>query len=157
MLPTVAILSFEGPDRYSLVGGLGTRVTELAQAFADEGRTADPISSATPAAGGRGRLRRLRYRRWCQWISAYHPGGVYDGESGKVDDFAASVPQFVADEIVARRPRRERGARAVRGVAHRAGRDRARRPAAGARPARRATLLWNANNTYGFEASTGPP
>ncbi|MCL4544129.1 MAG: glycosyltransferase family 4 protein, partial [Chloroflexi bacterium] len=31
------ILSFEGPDRYSLAGGLGTRVTELAQALAEGG------------------------------------------------------------------------------------------------------------------------
>ena len=30
-IPThVVILSFEGPDRYSMVGGLGVRVSELA-------------------------------------------------------------------------------------------------------------------------------
>ena len=23
---------------------------------------------------------RLQLRRWCQWISAYHRGGVYDGD-----------------------------------------------------------------------------
>ncbi len=29
----VVILAFEGPDRYSMVGGLGVRVTELATAL----------------------------------------------------------------------------------------------------------------------------
>jgi glycosyltransferase involved in cell wall biosynthesis len=158
VLPTVAILSFEGPDRYSLVGGLGTRVTELAQAFADEGRTAelyfvgDPALPAVEDVSGR-----LRYRRWCQWISAYHPGGVYDGESGKVDDFAASVPPFVAGEIVA--PAAARGERALvlfeewQTAPAAIALDAVLR-ARGLRGA--ATLLWNANNTYGLDGVDWP-
>jgi hypothetical protein len=36
--PTTFILvSFEGPDRYSLAGGLGVRVTELSRALASAG------------------------------------------------------------------------------------------------------------------------
>ena len=31
------LLSFEGPDPYSMVGGLGTRVTELSAALAASG------------------------------------------------------------------------------------------------------------------------
>jgi len=42
---------------------------------------------------------RLVLHRWCQWISAYHPGGVYDGEEGKLRDFTASAPEFVVQEI----------------------------------------------------------
>jgi hypothetical protein len=33
------ILSFEGPDPYSLAGGLGVRVTGLSQTLADHGFT----------------------------------------------------------------------------------------------------------------------
>src|SRR5579871_4249731 len=101
MIAGVAILSFEGPDRYSLVGGLGTRVTELAAALADAGYPTDLFFVGDP------RLEaveepapRLRYRRWGQWISAYHPVNVYDGESGKVDDFTASIPPFLIDDLI---------------------------------------------------------
>jgi glycosyltransferase involved in cell wall biosynthesis len=155
VLPRHAVLlAFEGPDPYSLIGGLGTRVTELSVALAEAGtRTTlvfvgdpqrDAIEQAAP---------NLEYRRWCQWISAYHPGGVYDGEDGKSKDFAASVPAFVADWIVA--PAAERGetvlvvaedwqtAPAVVAL-ERLLRDRGLRE--------RAMLLWNANNVYGFDA-----
>ncbi len=148
------ILSFEGPDPYSLVGGLGTRVTELSAALAQHGVATtlvfvgDPNLPAVerPADG-------LTYRRWCQWISAHHPGNVYDGEGGKIPDFAGSAPPFVAAEIVA--PAAERGER-VLVVAEdwqtapaiveldRVLRERGLREAA--------TLMWNANNTYGFDA-----
>ena len=33
----VAILSFEGPDRYASIGGLATRVTQLARALGAAG------------------------------------------------------------------------------------------------------------------------
>ena len=150
----VALLSFEGPDRYSMVGGLGTRVTELAHAFAEAGSQIDlffigdpqlaPIEEAAP---------RVRYRRWCQWISAYHPANVYDGERGKVDDFAKSIPPVIVDEIVV--PAADRGERTLV-IAEEWQTSRAvialdallRRR--GLRDA--ATLLWNANNTYGFES-----
>jgi glycosyltransferase involved in cell wall biosynthesis len=149
----VAILSFEGPDRYSYVGGLATRVTELASALAAEGRETELFFVGDPGLPAVEEVApHLRYRRWCQWISAYHGAGVYDGEHGKVDDFTLSVPPFVVDEIVA--PAAARGERAlviceewqtaratieldrqlrVRGLRH------------------DATILWNANNTYGFD------
>src|SRR5580658_7863557 len=90
------LLSFEGPDQYSLIGGLGTRVTELSSALAQGGVAATlifvgdpnlpPVERAAP---------NLTYRRWCQWISAYHPANVYDGEGGKIQDYAASAPPFL--------------------------------------------------------------
>jgi len=76
---------------------------------------------------------------------------VYDGEQGKVDDFSSSVPAFVVDELVV--PAAERGERVlvvaeewqtVGAVLVLDARLRAR----GLRDA--ATILWNANNTYGF-------
>jgi glycosyltransferase involved in cell wall biosynthesis len=156
--PNAVLLAFEGPDPYSLVGGLGTRVTELSAALAAAGiRTTlvfvgDPERSAVeqPAAN-------LEYRRWCQWISAYHPGGVYDGEWGKTADFKTSVPPFVVDSIV--EPAGRRG-NEVLVIAE----DWQTAPAAveldrllierGLRD--RVMLMWNANNTYGFDTMDWP-
>ena len=159
LLPANAVLlSFEGPDPYSMVGGLGTRVTEMSAAMAAQGiRTTlifvgDPERPAVQAPQPN-----LEYRRWCQWISAYHPGNVYDGEYGKVDDYKGSVPPFVVDSIV--EPAARRGeyvliiaedwqtAPAIVGIDHLL---RAR----GLRD--RAIVMWNANNTYGFEGMDWP-
>jgi glycosyltransferase involved in cell wall biosynthesis len=146
------ILSFEGPDRYSMVGGLGVRVSELAIALDNAGTDTDLIFIGEPSASHvevRGRA--LTLRRWCQWISAQHPGGVYDGEWGKSNDYSASVPPFIVDEIVA--PAAQRGERVlvlaedwhvVPAVLHLDAilRERGLRD--------RVTIAWNANNTYGF-------
>lgn len=154
----VVLLSFEGPDPYSLIGGLGTRVVELSAALAEAGIEAtlifvgDPAKPAVERAGPH-----LEYRRWCQWISAYHPGNVYDGERGKSDDYRVSVPPFVVESIV--RPAAERGER-VLVIAE----DWQTAPAAieldrmlrvaGLRNS--AILQWNANNTYGFDSIDWP-
>ncbi len=147
------LLSFEGPDRYSSVGGLGTRETSFARALGEAGLdttlifVGDPDLPAVEAYS-----EHVTLRRWSQWVSAYHPRGVYDGEAGKVDDFSRSVPSFVADEVVA--PAAARGDRVlivaeewqtVGAVLVLDAMLRAR----GLRDA--ATILWNANNTYGFD------
>ncbi len=97
------LLSFEGPDQYSQAGGLATREKELARALAQLGHEThlffigDPdLPPVETRQGGR-----LHLHRWCQWISAHHPGGVYDGEEGKYRDWNGSLPSFVADEVVA--------------------------------------------------------
>jgi glycosyltransferase involved in cell wall biosynthesis len=148
------VLSFEGPDPYSMVGGLGTRVNELSGALAAAGvRTTlifvgdperPPVESPAP---------NLEYRRWCQWISKYHPGNVYDGEHGKSSDYRVSVPPFVLDSIVAPAAQRDESVLVI-------GEDWQIAPAvielarmlhvAGLRE--RVMLTWNANNTYGFES-----
>ena len=150
--PNVVILSFEGPDPYSMVGGLGTRVTEMSLALSEGGINTSLLFIGDPA---REPVERpsphLHYLRWGQWISAYHPGGVYDGEWEKANDFTSSVPPFVVENVVA--PAGARGesvlviaedwqtARAVIAL------DR-RLHESGLRD--RVSLLWNANNTYGF-------
>src|SRR5581483_4402749 len=104
----VVILSFEGPDPYSLVGGLGTRVVEMSAAFAEGGIYTTLLFVGDPAKEPVERpASHLEYRRWGQWISAYHPGGVYDGEFEKSNDFTSSVPRFVLESIVA--PAAQRG------------------------------------------------
>jgi glycosyltransferase involved in cell wall biosynthesis len=96
------LLSFEGPDRYSLAGGLGVRVTNLSQTLAHLGFpthlffVGDPKGKGEEVSNGG----RLVFHRWCQWISQYYPQGVYQGENEKLYDFNESVPWFVMEHIV---------------------------------------------------------
>ncbi len=151
---TFVLLSFEGPDRYSTAGGLGVRIAELSRALAGAGFHTHVVFVGDPHArptevSSRGRL---TLHRWCQWISKYYPGGVYQGEDEKLYDFNQSVPPFVVESLA--RPAIEAGhlvvimgeewhtAEAmcrVSDLLHEAGRR------------ARALLLWNANNTMGFE------
>ena len=72
---TFILVSFEGPDRYSLAGGLGVRVAELSRALADAGHqthvlfVGDPFRPAVEVTGGG----RLVLHRWCQWLSKHYP------------------------------------------------------------------------------------
>ena len=148
----VVIVAFEGPDRYSMVGGLGVRVTELANALGQAGVQTDLIFAGDPKAPPIEERGNVRLRRWGQWLSAHHPGGVYDGEAARIQDMRRSVPRVIASEIV--QPAAQRGEqtlviaedwqtastlvdihlelleRGLRGSVQ---------------------LMWNANNTYGFE------
>jgi hypothetical protein len=83
-VPAFVLLSFEGPDSYARAGGLGARVSGLAVALADAGyETHLFFIGSAEAAGHEVRCGgSLHLHRWCQWISKYHPGGVYDGEEG---------------------------------------------------------------------------
>ncbi|HYZ15492.1 MAG TPA: glycosyltransferase family 4 protein [Candidatus Acidoferrum sp.] len=154
MIPSqVAILSFEGPDRYSSIGGLGTRVTQLARALGAAGHRVDlifvgdphakPVEESDPG---------VTLRRWSQWISAQHPRNAYDGEAGKVHDWEVSLPPWIVDELLV--PAKARGERAlviceewqtanVAIAIDRLARERGVRG--------NLTLMWNANNTYGFD------
>jgi glycosyltransferase involved in cell wall biosynthesis len=150
---SAVLLSFEGPDRYSSVGGLGTRETSFARALgeADVNTTlvfvGDPnlpaVEEFAPS---------VTLRRWCQWLSAFYPRNVYDGEEAKIADFTASAPSFVVEEIVA--PAAAAGDRVLviaeewQTASATVALDLLLREA-GLRD--RVTLLWNANNTYGFE------
>lgn len=149
----VVILSFEGPDRYASIGGLGTRVSALARALGLAGHDVELFFIGDPA------MRPVEVwspgvtlRRWCGWISAQHPRSAYDGEAEKIADCEGSLPAHIADEIVA--PAAARGERVLvmaeewqmANVAIALDallRERGLRAAA--------TILWNANNTYGFE------
>jgi glycosyltransferase involved in cell wall biosynthesis len=154
MIPShVAILSFEGPDRYSSIGGLGTRVTQLARALGAAGHNVDlffvgdphakPVEQSDPG---------VTLRRWSQWISAQHPRNAYDGEAGKVHDWEVSLPPWIVDELLV--PAKARGERVlviceewqtanVAIAIDRLARERGVRG--------NLTLMWNANNTYGFD------
>ncbi len=148
-----AVLSFEGPDRYAMVGGLGVRASELTVALADAGFDTELIYVGDPSLPPVEQTReRLTLRRWGQWISAYHPQGVYDGEWGKINDYGSSVPPYLLanmiEPAVARNERVLVLAEDWQVVPAVLGLDAILRRAA-LREA--ATIVWNANNTYGFE------
>jgi glycosyltransferase involved in cell wall biosynthesis len=145
------ILSFEGPDPYARAGGIASRITGLAQCLADGGFETHLWFVGDPSLPGHEVVGNLHLHRWCQWISAHHRGGVYDGEGHKADDYAKSLPPYLVQEHIMAHART--GGRVAvlaeewhtaHAVLHldwlltRAGvRDNVH-------------ILWNANNTFGF-------
>ncbi len=96
------LLSFEGPDRYALAGGLGVRISHLAATLARLKFATHLFFVGDPVSPGRESAADgfLTLHRWCQWISAYYGAGVYDGEEGKLRDFSESAPRFILEEII---------------------------------------------------------
>ncbi len=150
----IVLIAFEGPDRYSFVGGLATRMNDLADALVTRGYRVRQLFVGDPAAPPV-ELRRdgaLLLERWGQWISRQHPKDVYDGEAGKAADFGRTVPEHLLREVIA--PAAREGKRAVLlfedwQTASAAIGTAARAAAAGL--ADHAVIFWNANNTYGFD------
>jgi len=96
------LLSFEGPDLYSRAGGLGVRVKGLSRSLAKLGYDTHVFFCGDPDLPGEEthEAGRLHYRRWCQWISAQHRDGVYDGEEGKIRDWNLSLPPSLIDTVI---------------------------------------------------------
>ncbi len=149
-----AVLCFEGPDRYSLAGGLGSRVSGLTEALARAGAETHLYFVGDPEAPGE-EVRadgRLVLHRWSQWISRYYPQGVYQGEEAKLYDYTESVPGHLLEHVA--RPAAAQGRRLfVLGedwhTAEAICRCSDALYAQGLRA--EATLVWNANNPMGFE------
>ena len=80
----VVLVAFEGPDRYSFVGGLATRMIDLADALVSRGYFVHHLFVGDPKLPAREEQAdgRLVLERWSQWISGFHPRDVYDGEDG---------------------------------------------------------------------------
>jgi glycosyltransferase involved in cell wall biosynthesis len=151
------ILSFEGPDAYCRSGGISTRICGLSEALAEVGFPTHLWFVGDPELAGHEVRGRLELHRWCQWISRYHRGGVYDGEESKRRDYVSSLPPYLANEVL--KPALERGQRAaifaeewhtVDAVLHL---DWLLREA-GLRE--RVSIFWNANNTFGFHTIDWP-
>lgn len=148
------VLSFEGPDLYSLVGGLGVRVTELTRTMCEMGYSTrlffvgDPEEPDYQVENGR-----LHFHRWSRWLSRRYPNGVYHGEVAKVEDYEKSLPQFLVSQVVAKN--------AKAGVLTVVLGEDWHTASAMSRTAEllkeegltdQALLFWNANNVFGFEA-----
>lgn len=149
-----AVLCFEGPDRYALAGGLGSRVSGLTAALAAAGAQTHLYFVGDPQAPGVEQRQdgRLTLRRWCQWISRYYPQGVYDGEEVKLYDYNDTVPWHLMTQVV--RPAAESGKHVFVlaedwHTAEALCRCSDLLHAEGLRES--ATLVWNANNPMGFE------
>jgi glycosyltransferase involved in cell wall biosynthesis len=99
---TFILLSFEGPDEYSQAGGLGVRVKELSRALAERGFETHLFFVGDPNLPTDESLLdgRLWLHRWSQWISRYHPVGVYDGEDDKVADLNRSLPDALVKDYI---------------------------------------------------------
>lgn len=97
------IVSFEGRDPYSLAGGLGVRVANLSETLADIGFPVHVFFIGDPKLPGEEVCQdgKLVLHRWCQWISQYHPKGVYDGEEDKLNDFNRSLPDYLVEHVAA--------------------------------------------------------
>lgn len=148
------LLSFEGPDHYSLAGGLGVRITNLAQALADTGFEThlffigDPRRKGEETANGG----KLIFHRWCQWISDYYPNGVYQGENEKLYDFNDSIPLYIADNIVKPAVAQDKMVVIMGEEWHTAEAMCRLSDHLYARGMRnKVVMFWNANNTFGFD------
>ena len=105
------VLSFEGPDDYARAGGLASRISGLTDALGAAGFETHLWFVGDPDLPGIEHRGRLTLHRWCQWVSHFHRGGVYDGEEAKRRDFASSLPPFLAQRWVL--PRVRAGGRTV--------------------------------------------
>ena len=148
------VLSFEGPDKYSRVGGLATRVAGLVRELARQGCETHLFFVGDPALPGHEVQENglLHLHRWVQWISQHHPDGAYDGEKQKLWDWNRSLPAYLLKDLLPAVVASGRSAVIIgeewqttdvllavhAGIAQAGWRDRVR-------------LVWNANNTYGFE------
>jgi glycosyltransferase involved in cell wall biosynthesis len=148
----VAILAFEGPDRYASIGGLATRVSQMATAFGAIGCIVDLIFVGDPAAQAVETKGNVTLRRWSQWISANYPRNAYDGESEKIADWESSLPGFIVDQIVVPTAQSNERTLVICEEWQTAGVAVAIDQLARLRGVRNSfTMLWNANNTYGWE------
>ena len=147
------LLSFEGPDEYSIAGGLGVRMKELSLELARQGFRTHLVFLGDPARPAQeSPVPNLTLHRWSQWLSAGCQAGVYDGEELKLIDWNRGIPEFVVSELVAPAVRaRTLGGRTGRGVAYRLLHMRDIRSPLGRWTRDRALILWNANNVMGFD------
>ena len=146
------ILSFEGPDSYSRAGGLASRADGLVRTLATLGYETHLWFVGDPALAGHERYGSLHLHRWAQWVSQHHPGGVYDGEWGKHEEYSRTLPPTLVNDFLL--PAAKRGEHAVVmaeewHTAHTVLHLHWLLNLAGIRD--RVTILWNANNTFGFD------
>lgn len=148
------ILCFEGPDRYSIAGGLGVRINNLSSTLAGTGFHTHLFFIGDPDGNGQETLYKnnLVLHRWCQWISKHYPNGVYDGENDKVYDFNESIPSFVTDRVI--RPAVEQGKMVViLGEEWQTAETMCRLNDAlhNIKLRDKVVMFWNANHTFGFD------
>ena len=153
----IVMVSFEGPDRYSLAGGLGVRARELTRALAAAGFVTTLVFVGDPALAPEETSEGVRLIRWCQEVSQRFPNGVYEGERAKLDAFTRTLPGALVERVVVPAVGRGRIVAVLCEEWHTANFCRHlsdRLHAMGLR--RHAALLWNANNHFGWNEINWP-
>ena len=153
------VLSFEGPDAYSQAGGLGVRVKGLSRSLARMGYLTHLYFCGDPDLPGEEAQEggMLQLRRWCQWISALHRGGVYDGEEGKIRDWNYSLPPSLIDNLIEPAVAGGKTVIVLGEEWHTSWSMRLISDSLYYRGLRdRVVMLWNANNTFGFNRIDWP-
>jgi glycosyltransferase involved in cell wall biosynthesis len=148
----VVMVSFEGPDRYSLAGGLGVRAREMTRAFAAAGYATTLVFVGDPELPAEETSEGVRLMRWCQEVSRHCPSGVYQGERAKLDALDTSLPDALIERVIAPAVGRHRVVAVLCEEWHTASFCRRlsdRLHAMGLR--RHVVLVWNANNRFGWE------
>jgi glycosyltransferase involved in cell wall biosynthesis len=154
----VHVLSFEGPDAYARAGGIASRVTGLISALAGAACDTHLWFVGDPALPGEEPQAGATLHRWSQWISRYYTGGVYAGEEDKRRDYVTSLPPYLVDRFIL--PHLSDPAHRVAVMAEEWQTSHAvlhldwLLTRAGVRD--RVALLWNANNTFGFDRVDWP-
>lgn len=97
---TFVLLSFEGPDKYSLVGGLGTRVSELSNIIDFNGFENHIFFIGAPYMPEVSKIKNTWRRRFCRRISMKYPDNVYSGELEKLDEWNKTAPESVIEQVV---------------------------------------------------------
>jgi glycosyltransferase involved in cell wall biosynthesis len=151
------VLSFEGPDGYARAGGIASRINGLVASLAAASFETHLWFVGDPKLPGHDRDGHLHLHRWCQWISEHHPNGVYDGEHTKADDYARSLPPFLLQQhllgplsggeravVLAEEWHTTHAVLHLDWLLRRAGLR------------ERVDILWNANNTFGFDRIDWP-
>jgi glycosyltransferase involved in cell wall biosynthesis len=147
----IVMVSFEGPDRYSLAGGLGVRARGLTEAFAAAGYATTLVFVGDPALLPEETVDGVRLIRWCQGVSRNYPKGVYDGERAKLAAFARTLPDALIDRVIAPAAQAGRVVAVLCEEWHTAGFCQALSDSLDARDLRRqSVLVWNANNHFGW-------
>ena len=147
------LLSFEGPDVYSQAGGLGVREKGLSRSLARMGFPTYLYFCGDPDLPGEEDREDgcLHLRRWCQWISAQHRGGVYDGEEGKIRDWNNSLPPSLVGNVIEHAAAEGKRVVVLGEEWHTSWSIKLIADSLFYRRLRdRVVLLWNANNTFGF-------
>jgi len=148
----VVMVSFEGPDQYSLAGGLGVRARELTRAFAAAGFITTLVFVGDPDRAPEETVAGVRFVRWCQEVSAGCPSGVYEGERAKLEVLVRTLPDALIERVIAPAVGRGRVVAVLCEEWHTAAfcsRLSDRLHSLGLR--RHAILLWNANNRFGWD------
>jgi glycosyltransferase involved in cell wall biosynthesis len=153
----VVMVSFEGPDQYSQAGGLGVRAREMCRAFAALGFRTTLVFVGDPDKPGMEMDQGVQLVRWCQQISARYRNGVYEGELAKIRDLTATLPDKLISEVIGPAADAGRTVAVLCEEWHTAWFCKSLSDRLHAVDLRKhAVLLWNANNTFGFEAIDWP-